>query len=419
MEELLANHHDGFDHPATLLLLRFVHWKTRRLDSFYELAHSGTLLRRRRREALLAMLHLSMESAVEAEQLRWVSAGRLADEALELSERFYGPDFSGGRFAVTLNAYFLYERDQVDAADKQLHDRLVLGGSQGSIEGALIAYIVSARIAAARSQVPFAVLLLHEAELLGEDRQWPDLVAASLAERVRIFVEAGRLVEAEGCARRLATMSETSFGRTNDRRVARCVAIGRARLELATDGAPQMAATLRLLLAEAVEGRESHVIVELQLLLACTLRRLEKEDEAAELAVRAIEIGARAGLYRTFADGGKALRGLLAWLYDRRVAPPSDLGEMRPYVRSLLAGSPQQTDRACAARCKHRSGESLSPRERHIVTLMSDGLSNKRIARQLGIAPETVKTHAKHIMLKLASQTRVEAVSRALRLGLI
>ena len=35
------------------------------------------------------------------------------------------------------------------------------------------------------------------------------------------------------------------------------------------------------------------------------------------------------------------------------------------------------------------------------------------------IAPETVKSHAKHILLKLAAQTRVEAVSRALSLGII
>jgi DNA-binding NarL/FixJ family response regulator len=50
---------------------------------------------------------------------------------------------------------------------------------------------------------------------------------------------------------------------------------------------------------------------------------------------------------------------------------------------------------------------------------MSHGLSNKRIAKKLGIAPETVKSHAKHILLKLSAQTRVEAVTRALSLGMI
>jgi LuxR family maltose regulon positive regulatory protein len=62
---------------------------------------------------------------------------------------------------------------------------------------------------------------------------------------------------------------------------------------------------------------------------------------------------------------------------------------------------------------------SLSARERTIVLLMGHGLSNKRIARQLSIAPETVKSHAKRIFLKLTVQTRAQAVYRASALGII
>jgi ATP/maltotriose-dependent transcriptional regulator MalT len=64
-------------------------------------------------------------------------------------------------------------------------------------------------------------------------------------------------------------------------------------------------------------------------------------------------------------------------------------------------------------------GVSLSARERTIVLLMGHGLSNKRIARQLSIAPETVKSHAKRIFLKLTVQTRAQAVYRASALGLL
>ena len=67
---------------------------------------------------------------------------------------------------------------------------------------------------------------------------------------------------------------------------------------------------------------------------------------------------------------------------------------------------------------KH-SGVRLSMRERTIVLLMGRGLSNKRIARQLSIAPETVKSHAKNIFWKLMVQTRAQAVYRASTLGLI
>jgi ATP/maltotriose-dependent transcriptional regulator MalT len=65
------------------------------------------------------------------------------------------------------------------------------------------------------------------------------------------------------------------------------------------------------------------------------------------------------------------------------------------------------------------SGVRLSARERTIVLLMGHGLSNKRIARQLSIAPETVKSHAKRIFWKLTVQTRAQAVYRASALGLI
>ena len=65
------------------------------------------------------------------------------------------------------------------------------------------------------------------------------------------------------------------------------------------------------------------------------------------------------------------------------------------------------------------SGVRLSARERTIVLLMGHGLSNKRIARQLSIAPETVKSHAKRIFWKLTVQTRAQAVYRASELGFI
>jgi len=65
------------------------------------------------------------------------------------------------------------------------------------------------------------------------------------------------------------------------------------------------------------------------------------------------------------------------------------------------------------------SGVSLSTRERTIVLLMGHGLTNKMIARQLSIAPETVKSHAKRIFWKLMVQTRAQAVYRASELGLI
>lgn len=63
--------------------------------------------------------------------------------------------------------------------------------------------------------------------------------------------------------------------------------------------------------------------------------------------------------------------------------------------------------------------EQLTPRELDILTLMARGLRNKEIASQLFITERTVKFHANAIYRKLDVSSRTEAVSKALRHGLV
>jgi DNA-binding CsgD family transcriptional regulator len=59
----------------------------------------------------------------------------------------------------------------------------------------------------------------------------------------------------------------------------------------------------------------------------------------------------------------------------------------------------------------------LSARERDILDRIGQGRSNKEIARELGIAPETVKSHIKNIFEKLGVDRRAHPVSRAQNLA--
>ena len=61
----------------------------------------------------------------------------------------------------------------------------------------------------------------------------------------------------------------------------------------------------------------------------------------------------------------------------------------------------------------------ISEREFEVLGLIAAGSSNKQIARQLEISPNTVKTHITRLFEKLEVQRRTEAIGRARELGLI
>ena len=61
--------------------------------------------------------------------------------------------------------------------------------------------------------------------------------------------------------------------------------------------------------------------------------------------------------------------------------------------------------------------DALTPREQEITSLMSEGLSNKQIARVLGICDATVKNHIHSILSKLGVRRRGEAAAQLHRTG--
>jgi DNA-binding NarL/FixJ family response regulator len=63
--------------------------------------------------------------------------------------------------------------------------------------------------------------------------------------------------------------------------------------------------------------------------------------------------------------------------------------------------------------------EVLTPREREILQLLADGMSNVDVAAKLYISQETVKSHVRHILAKLEADTRTQAVAIALREAMI
>jgi DNA-binding CsgD family transcriptional regulator len=62
---------------------------------------------------------------------------------------------------------------------------------------------------------------------------------------------------------------------------------------------------------------------------------------------------------------------------------------------------------------------SLSPRERETLMLLAAGCSTERMAQEMSISTETVRNHVKRVLRSLGASSRVEAVAKARRVGLI
>ena len=64
-------------------------------------------------------------------------------------------------------------------------------------------------------------------------------------------------------------------------------------------------------------------------------------------------------------------------------------------------------------------GVRLTPRERQVLELLAQGMSNKQIARGLTMSPHAAKRHVANLLMKLDSDNRTMAVARAMREGLL
>jgi DNA-binding NarL/FixJ family response regulator len=84
-------------------------------------------------------------------------------------------------------------------------------------------------------------------------------------------------------------------------------------------------------------------------------------------------------------------------------------------IRRLFGAVPLETEQAD----EPIIATPLTPREIDILRLMATSHTNREIATQLFVSEETVRTHVKHILRKLAQPDRTQAVIAAVRAGLL
>jgi DNA-binding NarL/FixJ family response regulator len=148
------------------------------------------------------------------------------------------------------------------------------------------------------------------------------------------------------------------------------------------------------------------------------------------LALREEGIAVAAVVLTDRSDGAAVLRALRSGArgYVRKAAGLSRIGEtVRTGAEGGRAIDPEVEQAAVMAlgqfaRQAREGSEvqaTLTPREHEILVLVSQGLTMQQAGRRLGISPRTVETHVAKLYRKLGVRTRVQAVGRAVQLGLI
>jgi LuxR family maltose regulon positive regulatory protein len=331
-----------------------------------------------------------------------------------------GPNSVAAALPASLVAEIRYEQGGLDEAEAAVIDRLAIIDAIAMLECTLRAYIVLARIAACRKNIQHAYALLEKAENLGGTRRWGRLVAAALVERLGLNLAEGRTAEARACFDRLEQLAAEYPApmRCAWSEIHYYSAMAGAQMAKAENRPRDAAGILAKLRREAEDARNDYVALRLGAQLSAVLLGANEPAEAANAFRRVLRAAAPAGIYQTILDQGPAIGNLLMRFQED--AKRTELShELLPHLGSLIA---RWGDRYQPARSSGPSvvtAESLSEREHSVLEFIGQGHSNKEIARDLGITPETVKSHVKNIFAKLAVQRRAQAVSRAQSLGLI
>jgi DNA-binding CsgD family transcriptional regulator len=385
-------------------ILQYIDWKSQRLESrtatdtlsYLDPVIGGKTIHR--------IFGLCVSSAVEFDCLRPTVAANLAAEALDLAREWYGNSASVTALPATLMAQVAYEQGRFEEAETLLQQRLPAIRTCGFVECVARAFVLLARLAVRRGESRGALSILRDAERIGRARRWPRLLSVVASEQSRTLMTARG--SATGRAASSLHRRKEAAGAAPDRR---------QRPRWPSPRAPEPGQPIESAAPLDSDTSLRYSQLEVALNRAALAVSEGSIEDGYQILIPWLRVGAARGLCTVFSDAGPAVMGLLRNIYRGSDPITAPLAGLRPYLATLLKSSAPKSPRQNIA----SSYRPLSRRETGVLELITHGMSNKRIAQSLGIAPETVKTHAKSIFAKLESRTRAQAVARAEAIGLL
>ena len=196
-----------------------------------------------------------------------------------------------------------------------------------------------------------------------------------------------------------------------------------ARVLLAQGLPGQALALLDRLYAAAVTQDRIGSVIEAGALRALALAASGEESGAVAALADALTLACPQGYVRIFVDEGKPMAALLGRLITAQragqAAMEAPLGCLARLRRAFDSGPAMPVPRRLATGVVPGLVEALTERELEVLAMLAAGRSNQAVATELVVTIDTVKKHVSHILDKLGTANRTEAVARARELGLI
>ncbi len=323
----------------------------------------------------------------------------------------------GARALVEVGiADVLCEWNDLDAALAHMKQGLALLPFWDKADDWALAYITLARIHLAQANRSDAIDAVEKAiQLIRTRGVFSEACHAVEIAQVKLWLAQGD----RQAASRWAASQEECFGSDDlfgfENELAH---ITQARVLIAQNKPNEAIGLLSHLEETARSAGRMGRVIEILLLEALAMREIGDSEQAILALTKCLTLAEPEGYVRVFLDEGQPMQMLLAqWLAH------AGAGSLRDYASRLLSHFDAEPHVVTAAQDKVPPAgnlvEPLSQRELQVLHLMALGTTNQEIARQLVVAPGTVKAHTASIYRKLDVANRTEAVARARQLGIL
>jgi two-component system NarL family response regulator len=148
------------------------------------------------------------------------------------------------------------------------------------------------------------------------------------------------------------------------------------------------------------------------------LRMTPMDGVALSQAIREVNPDARVILLTTYDTDEEIFRGLRAGA-SSYLLKDVDSGRLAAAIRSVHAGRKEIPPEIAAKLADHVASETLTPRQEEVLRSVAEGKSNLEIAKALFVSEGTVKAHVKAILQKLGARDRTQAITIAIKRGLV